>query len=166
MGHEAEEVEQTHETKKKKERKKPFTVRGHCRTIILSQRTYIHNIQYTNTPIHRTQGRRRRHHEDLNPHMMSSPYDVNVNMNTPPMATAVPIPFHSDDAPTNAAPAKAMPPMMAVNEWNDAPDLRPEQLRQLEEGQGFPRGLAAGLGRTRAVYPIRFWVVDNSGACA
>jgi hypothetical protein len=29
--------------------------------------------------------------------------------------------------------------------------------------QGFPLGLAQELGNTKAKYPIRFWIVDNSG---
>jgi hypothetical protein len=29
--------------------------------------------------------------------------------------------------------------------------------------QGFPLGLAQELGNTKATYPIRYWIVDNSG---
>ena len=29
--------------------------------------------------------------------------------------------------------------------------------------QGFPIGLAQELGNTKATYPLRFWIVDNSG---
>jgi hypothetical protein len=30
--------------------------------------------------------------------------------------------------------------------------------------QGFPMGLAQELGRMRSTYPLRFWVIDNSGS--
>jgi len=36
-------------------------------------------------------------------------------------------------------------------------------LEQLQS-QGYPRGLAQELGNTVATYPLRFWIVDNSGS--
>lgn len=41
--------------------------------------------------------------------------------------------------------------------------LRREQVLQLKT-LGFPSGLAQELGNTRITYPLRFWVVDNSGS--
>jgi|UPI000581AC7A hypothetical protein len=41
--------------------------------------------------------------------------------------------------------------------------MTPQQIGYLQE-QGFPNGLARELGNTRATYPLRFWVVDNSGS--
>jgi hypothetical protein len=38
-----------------------------------------------------------------------------------------------------------------------------DQRLDLKE-MGFPHGLAEELGKTRAVYPVRFWVLDNSGS--
>lgn len=35
-----------------------------------------------------------------------------------------------------------------------------EQLMDM----GFPRGLALEMGTTRALFPVRFWIVDNSGS--
>lgn len=37
------------------------------------------------------------------------------------------------------------------------------QSLQVLRDQGFPMGLARELGNTKATYPIRFWIVDNSG---
>lgn len=42
--------------------------------------------------------------------------------------------------------------------------LSTEVLRELIEKQNLPDGLTRELGNTIATYPIRFWVVDNSGS--
>jgi hypothetical protein len=42
--------------------------------------------------------------------------------------------------------------------------LLEDQLRDLQELFGFPKGLAAELGETRALFPARFWILDNSGS--
>jgi hypothetical protein len=42
-------------------------------------------------------------------------------------------------------------------------DLFGNQLNELRE-MGFPPGLASALGTTRSVYPVRFWILDNSGS--
>jgi len=39
-------------------------------------------------------------------------------------------------------------------------DYEAEQLMDM----GFPRGLALEMGTTRSLFPIRFWIVDNSGS--
>ena len=39
-------------------------------------------------------------------------------------------------------------------------DHESEQLMDM----GFPRGLALEMGTTRSLFPIRFWIVDNSGS--
>jgi hypothetical protein len=41
--------------------------------------------------------------------------------------------------------------------------MDPQQIAALQQ-QGFPYGLAVEMGNTRATYPRRFWVVDNSGS--
>lgn len=41
--------------------------------------------------------------------------------------------------------------------------LLQDQILDLKE-EGFPSGLAEELGKTRALYPVRFWVLDNSGS--
>jgi hypothetical protein len=38
-----------------------------------------------------------------------------------------------------------------------------DQLKELRE-MGFPPGLASALGTTRSIYPVRFWILDNSGS--
>lgn len=91
--------------------------------------------------------------------------DANIDLSMPPMATAVPlpasaIPLSSSFSTKSSITADALPKI--VGACNDNPVLRNEQTDQLQE-QGFPAGLAAELGRTRAAYPVRFWVADNSG---
>ena len=61
---------------------------------------------------------------------------------TAPVAMVMPVPMESTFSTSN--------PMTGTSI---------ETLRQ----QGFPLGLAQELGNTKATYPIRFWVVDNSG---
>jgi hypothetical protein len=41
--------------------------------------------------------------------------------------------------------------------------LSQDQILDLKE-EGFPSGLAEEMGKTRALYPVRFWVLDNSGS--
>lgn len=41
--------------------------------------------------------------------------------------------------------------------------LQAPELRQLKE-QGFPLGLAETLTRNNEAFPLRIWVVDNSGS--
>lgn len=45
---------------------------------------------------------------------------------------------------------------------NDAKllDHEAEQLMDL----GFPRGLALEMGASRSIFPVRFWILDNSGS--
>jgi hypothetical protein len=42
--------------------------------------------------------------------------------------------------------------------------LNRDQVLKLKNEMGFPTGLAQELGSTRITYPLRFWVVDNSGS--
>jgi hypothetical protein len=62
-----------------------------------------------------------------------------------PMATAAAIPLSSQPAT-----------------YSTANVMSQQALTTLRE-QGFPAGLAKELGNTKASYPIRFWIVDNSG---
>jgi hypothetical protein len=57
----------------------------------------------------------------------------------------------------------AMPPPVQHAAFPTRHQLSPESLQQLRQ-QGFPSGLAEELGNTVATYPLRFWVVDNSGS--
>ena len=45
------------------------------------------------------------------------------------------------------------------------PPLTEDQIAQLKD-QGFTAGLAHALGKNNAVFPIRYWIVDNSGSMA
>lgn len=41
--------------------------------------------------------------------------------------------------------------------------LSDQEIKQLEE-QGFPEGLARTLSANNEVFPLRIWIVDNSGS--
>jgi len=78
--------------------------------------------------------------------------DQEIDLNVPvvPVAAAMPLrPGQATNVPSSPFPASNY--------------LGPEQLRILQQ-QGFPSGLAKELGNTRASYPLRFWIVDNSGS--
>jgi hypothetical protein len=42
-------------------------------------------------------------------------------------------------------------------------DLNQDAALSILREQGFPLGLAREVLATKDVYPIRFWIVDNSG---
>lgn len=44
-----------------------------------------------------------------------------------------------------------------------APPLNHEQIAQLRD-QGFTAGLAQALDKNNAAFPLRYWIVDNSGS--
>jgi hypothetical protein len=79
--------------------------------------------------------------------------EIDLNMPVIPLATAVPV-------PTIGRPPTVVVTPHSTN--NDSPQLRKDQIESFRQ-QGFPLGLAQELGKTRAAYPLRFWVVDNSG---
>mmetsp|Transcript_12167 Transcript_12167/g.23256 ORF Transcript_12167/g.23256 Transcript_12167/m.23256 type:complete len:414 (-) Transcript_12167:540-1781(-) len=97
--------------------------------------------------------------------------DPTIDLSMPPvnipMATAVPCPPPPPPASSSSPKmghSTVNPNLVKGASWNDSPHLRNDQITQLQQEQGFPRGLAAELGRTRSVYPLRFWVIDNSGS--
>lgn len=57
------------------------------------------------------------------------------------------------------AVAMAVPVETSFSTSNVMPNQSIVALQQ----QGFPLGLAHEMGNAKATYPIRFWVVDNSG---
>ena len=63
----------------------------------------------------------------------------------------------SDNIPV--ATAMAVPMVQTFSTSNVMTDQSLQVLRQ----QGFPLGLARELGNTKATYPLRIWIVDNSG---
>jgi hypothetical protein len=80
--------------------------------------------------------------------------EIDLSMPVIPLATAIPMPM--------AAPTVLQTPLTPHSTNNDSPQLRKDQIESLRQ-QGFPLGLAHELGKTRAAYALRFWVVDNSG---
>jgi len=71
----------------------------------------------------------------------------------------------SDESATTAAPTesphhKAQEPELVVPTTNELTVTVMSELRR----QGFPVGLAMQVGNTVATYPLRFWLVDNSGS--
>lgn len=84
---------------------------------------------------------------------MSDP-DIDLSSDVP-MAMAVP--FHASEKIGTAAVTGLTTLPLAT------PYMSPLQLQTLRS-QGFPPGLAQELGQTKATYPYRFWIVDNSGS--
>ena len=68
-----------------------------------------------------------------------------------------------DDGDSPPATTHAGVPRMASLYKLKSPNLLEDQRQDLGS-QGFPNGLAAELGKTRSVYPVRFWILDNSGS--
>jgi hypothetical protein len=71
--------------------------------------------------------------------------EVGVVLSVVPVATAIPIVMSNE------------PPVFSMSNT-----LTNQVLTTLRQ-QGFPLGLAQELGNTKATYPIRYWIVDNSG---
>jgi hypothetical protein len=67
------------------------------------------------------------------------------------------------------ATATAIPMMMMTMSHQQQPttfstsNVMTNQALTTLRQQGFPLGLAQELGNTKATYPIRYWIVDNSG---
>jgi hypothetical protein len=111
--------------------------------------------------------------------------DIDLSMPIIPMATATPVPMDGSSggyAPPTAGATSHMPSADSMRLLSTATAqhqskssgggatstttttaLDQHQLSSLAL-QGYPMGLAQEMGRTRGVYPLRFWVVDNSGS--
>lgn len=75
---------------------------------------------------------------------LKKPIDnVPVAQATPVLASSAPAPVKTDYSRSNV--------------------LGRDQIVALKE-QGFPFGLAQETGNTKATYPLRFWIIDNSGS--
>jgi hypothetical protein len=89
-----------------------------------------------------------------------------------PVATAVTaIPYtgsHAVNSATTVPSNQQDPPERPVirssliTSFSTSNVMTNEALQTLRD-QGFPIGLAQELGNTKATYPLRFWIVDNSG---
>mmetsp|Transcript_3435 Transcript_3435/g.5150 ORF Transcript_3435/g.5150 Transcript_3435/m.5150 type:complete len:426 (+) Transcript_3435:77-1354(+) len=112
---------------------------------------------------------------------MTSQYDNNYS--APPMVpVAVPLPPSADNgdpyayAASAPAPATGRPSLATSNMHNRSsyklPSSRrngefapvPESKIQQLVNQGYTRGLATSLAQTIKNFPLRIWVVDNSGS--
>jgi hypothetical protein len=72
------------------------------------------------------------------------------------------MPYHPEMSSPVDSPRRDVPRMASLYKVK-SPELLEDQRIDLCQN-GFPRGLAAELGRTRSVYPVRFWILDNSGS--
>jgi hypothetical protein len=61
------------------------------------------------------------------------------------------------------ATATAIPMMAQQQPTFSTSNLMTNHALSTLRAQGFPLGLAQELGNTKAKYPIRYWIVDNSG---
>lgn len=85
---------------------------------------------------------------------------MNNNYNTTPVAYATAVPVK---APTKQDSLYSLPDTSQMNHVK-ALDVH-QQLQALKE-QGYPTGLAHSLTRMMQEFPLRIWVVDNSGSMA
>jgi hypothetical protein len=110
--------------------------------------------------------------------------DIDLSMPVIPMATATPIPVDTErrsSCPAVPAAVTNTATIAATNTMTSADSMRllstatakqssgsANLLDQHQQAslalQGYPTGLAQELGRTLSTYPLRFWVVDNSGS--
>lgn len=110
---------------------------------------------------------------------MASPY-YNNSSAPPIVPVAVPLPVsidNGDDAVAASAPVTARPTLATANNGHNRSSYKlpssrrngayapvPEhRIKQLMD-QGYTRGLSTSLANTIKNFPLRIWVVDNSGS--
>ena len=81
-------------------------------------------------------------------------FEQKVNAATP---VAVPIAVAGGHAVAHAVPIAVAAPIGGGGDHADA-------TRQFLASEGFPRGLAEQVLKTKETFPLRYWVVDNSGS--
>jgi len=79
-----------------------------------------------------------------------------------PFAQAIPIPVPYVGSSDYSVPSNAITSSFSLAPINQN-GISEDQIKQLEE-QGFTRGLAQAVGETTDVFPLRIWIVDNSGS--
>ena len=109
-------------------------------------------------------------------------FDINVDASTPParMETATPISVIVDDFETNKhvlQPPATCPNVTALLHKEDIKDaslslptaasgnshIKEKQIRELKD-LGYTTGLANALSDMKRSFPLRIWIVDNSGS--
>jgi hypothetical protein len=89
--------------------------------------------------------------------------DPEIDTSRPPVGIpivevqAIPVNFYSSEF-SRGRPSLDVHPVV-----HSSCILNRDQTNKLKD-LGFPYGLAQELGNTRMMYPVRFWVVDNSGS--
>jgi hypothetical protein len=92
-------------------------------------------------------------------------HDIDLSKDT----DATKLQYTQVDAAVPVATATAIPMMMMTLSHQQQPttfstsNVMTNQALTTLRQQGFPLGLAQELGNTKATYPIRYWIVDNSG---
>jgi hypothetical protein len=86
--------------------------------------------------------------------------DNNSRMSSVPIATARPS-LLSTTTNTNSSKLQ-LPSSRQLGSLSSIPET---QIAQLQK-QGYTRGLATSLSQTIRTYPLRIWIVDNSGSMA
>jgi len=77
----------------------------------------------------------------------------------PPFAPSAPVELRSD---FSSDPSFRIP---ATNISSNDGELTEEQISTMSSF-GFTRGLSASIGRNNTIFPLRYWIVDNSGSMA
>jgi hypothetical protein len=85
-------------------------------------------------------------------------HDIDLSKDTD--AKVEQVPYVVPVATATAIPMMTMPHQQPTFFTSNV--MTNEALTTLRQ-QGFPLGLAQELGNTKAIYPIRYWIVDNSG---
>jgi hypothetical protein len=75
---------------------------------------------------------------------------------------AVPVPLNAQEVPVAVATLVGHHAGQRVGVVDHHAD--PAAARQFLASEGFPRGLANQLLKTRTAFPLRYWIVDNSGS--
>ena len=98
--------------------------------------------------------------------------DANKNDKIPVATAVTAIPYKSGQTNGTMIPGNQQEPSRQpilrpslITSFSTSNAMTSEALQTLRD-QGFPMGLAQELGNTKATYPLRFWIIDNSGYVA
>lgn len=84
-------------------------------------------------------------------------------MNTDNLTNAVPVPMPLPFAPPTAPTMNSNGPSSAYPSYNRLTELDQNQISQLKS-QGYTQGLIDVMASATNYFPLRIWVVDNSGS--